>query len=103
MEIKDIRVQNLQALRAKYGKPRIIACDPEWTPNYVNQLLRGIGSFGNAAARKIEEGLKLPKGWLSQHHEPTDEQKAELLMIWETMAPDARVRYLKIGAALKDE
>ncbi|MES2182354.1 MAG: hypothetical protein V4493_09680 [Pseudomonadota bacterium] len=114
MDIRLIRIANIQHLAEKYSRERIAECDEKWTTNYVNQLYGGFGSFGAATARKIEKGLHLTHGWMDLLHpdvrygssetQPTDTvDKAQLLRLWEKMTADEKAKLLKIGAALVDE
>lgn len=77
MEIKQIRLRNLLALAAKY---RLIAefCDKiDMQPSYFSQIKRGDKALGNDRARRTEELMELPRGWMDQVHEAEPSQDSE--------------------------
>ncbi|WP_346839804.1 S24 family peptidase [Microbulbifer sp. SAOS-129_SWC] len=64
MDIKDIRRANINLLADMYGRTDISEKLGYPDNNYINQLCSGHGSFGSRTARKIEEALQLPRGWM---------------------------------------
>lgn len=77
MDIKQIRLRNLLALAAKY---RLIAefCDKiDMQPSYFSQIKRGDKALGNDRARRTEELMELPRGWMDQVHEAEPSQKGD--------------------------
>jgi len=71
VEVDKTRRANLRSLIARFGKDLVCAKAGYQDHNYLNQLVAPSepGSFGARTARKIESGLKLPKGWMDQPHE----------------------------------
>jgi hypothetical protein len=57
MEMKEIRRENLRAWVATHGVP-------SGERSYFSQLLGGSGSFGERAARRLEEKYKMGDGFL---------------------------------------
>lgn len=116
MDIKLIRIANINFLANKHGRERLAECDErgKWTTNYINQLCGGFGSFGTGTARRIEKGLGLSFGWMDMPHSditygdgttpPTDDAtKAQMLNLWDKMTPEGRAQLLKIGLALSEQ
>lgn len=64
MNIKDIRVANINLLAEKLGRSALASEIGYKDTVYVNQLCLGLGSFGSRTARKIEACLELPSGWM---------------------------------------
>lgn len=64
METKEIRLNNLLALSSKYG--RIVDfCDRiAMNPSYFSQIKSGKKAIGDDIARKVEEKLGLPRGYM---------------------------------------
>lgn len=64
MEIKEIRLNNLLALSSKYG--RIVDfCDRiAMNPSYFSQIKSGKKAIGGDIARKVEEKLGMPRGYM---------------------------------------
>lgn len=69
MEIKEIRLNNLLALSSKYG--RIVDfCDRiAMNPSYFSQIKGGKKAIGDDIARKVEEKLGLPRGYMDSAQE----------------------------------
>jgi hypothetical protein len=65
VSLQDVRRRRLRLLINQYGSQKhlAIACGYD-SDNYISQLLSGKKSFGEKAARRIEESTKKPKGWL---------------------------------------
>lgn len=63
-----IRQENLQSLEKHYGSQRALADALDSTPGYINQLLTNRRSIGEKAARRFEQLLKKPIGWMDQSH-----------------------------------
>lgn len=62
-----IRLENLRRLVAERGlTPQSLSDRLGSRYSYWRDLLAGQKSFGEKAARRIEEGLDLPRGWLDQ-------------------------------------
>lgn len=70
MDIREIRRQNLIALRKQFGSVREIADRVETDANYISQLLGGKGKYfmGHTMARRLEQACDKPDGWMDQHH-----------------------------------
>lgn len=65
MEIRKLRIDNLRALVEKEGS--IAAFSRKYDkvdPTYISQLLNGHRSFGEKAARNMENRIGLPVGYL---------------------------------------
>lgn len=67
MEIKHIRRRNLVALIG--GKTqREFAEETGMSDRHVSQLVNGFRQMGDVIARRIEEKLRLPRGWMDASH-----------------------------------
>lgn len=64
MIVKDIRVRNINLLSEQMGRKKLAELLGYEDTGYVNQLCRGLGSFGDTTARKIEDRLNLGSGWM---------------------------------------
>jgi hypothetical protein len=80
--IGETRRANLALLVSQWGGPTTLARRLELSgPSYLSQLANGHSEFGEKAARRIEQTLELPAGWLdAEHKEQTDGLVPELLV-----------------------
>lgn len=69
MESKEIRLNNLLTLAGKYG--RIVEfCDRiNMNPSYFSQIKSGKKAIGDDIARKVEEKLGLPRGYMDSQQD----------------------------------
>ena len=72
MDIKQIRIENLLTLIEEFGGSREKFAEllGYQDVNYLNQLVRGHGSFGGKTAKKISLKLGKDAGWLDRIHKP---------------------------------
>lgn len=77
MDIRDVRHQNLQALRAIHGSWKEIerASQGVVTANYLSQLNNRTREVGTSLARKLESALGLPDGWMDAQQTGSAEQR----------------------------
>lgn len=99
MDVIEIRRNNIKYLAdVKYGRLRLSELIGYQDANYINQLCGGFGAFGNRTARKIEEKLGLPRGWMDnpQSDEPRVENQSgtSLRELWESSSPEERAAFL---------
>lgn len=87
MEIKEIRIENLNLLLETYSRKQLASEMGYQDTNYLNQLCGGHGSFGSATARKIERCADLTKGWMDVRH-TNDSPHEELAAIMKTLPPE---------------
>lgn len=67
MENKEIRRLNLTYLaEKKYGREVLAQKLGYPGANFVNQMTGGFANVGDKVARKIEERLDLPEGWMDR-------------------------------------
>jgi transcriptional regulator with XRE-family HTH domain len=68
MDIKDIRLKNLEKLIAKEESATVFANKVDISPSQLSQIRnpKYSRSVGNAAARKIEKACGLPYGWMDK-------------------------------------
>ena len=71
MTSKEIRKKNLEKLIAKHGNQRKLADKIGTVPAYISQMMTDVRKMGDDLARRIEEKLRLPKGWMDQDHSAT--------------------------------
>lgn len=64
MEIKDIRMRNLNLLADQHGRTAIAEKLGYPDNNYINQLCGGHTNLGSRTARKVESAFGLPTGWM---------------------------------------
>lgn len=65
--LKQLRIQNLkEVLESARFEGNASAMAREWgvQPSYINDVIKGTKSFGEKAARKAEQKLRLPAGSL---------------------------------------
>lgn len=96
-----IRVDNLNLLMKQYGWSKAdLAREIKKTDVYVSRLLSGKASFGEKAARYIEEMTKKPRNWLDMVHidgEYSDSNNAS--MTSGTLVGEAIARYEVNGSS----
>ena len=63
-DVTEIRRLKLKKLELEYGSQVVLAEVIELSPARVNHLLTGQRNIGEKAARKIEQLIKKPIGWL---------------------------------------
>lgn len=82
MDIREIRRQNLIALRAQEGTFSGIAAKVDTDPNYLSQISSGDGkhNMGYRMARRLEKACGKPVGWMDVPHED-DEIEQDLSAI----------------------
>ncbi len=71
MENKQIRLINLRKLLKEAKSAASLATAANTSPAYLSQILsqKTKGKIGDKLARKLEEALGKPKGWLDSLHE----------------------------------
>lgn len=93
--MSDDALIRLGNLRAMQKTPTELAARTGKTHAYFSDLLRGKKSFGEKAARAIEEAFSLPRGWLDEPHDedsgypPEAEAEAETPELGPEMSPEA--------------
>lgn len=73
MEIKDIRLKNLQKIleTGRLTQTELaLKCDV--SPSLISQIMTKRRNMGSAFARKLEERLKLDEGWFDLPHSLLD-------------------------------
>ena len=68
-DVTEIRRLKLKKLELEYGSQVVLAEVIELSPARVNHLLTGQRNIGEKAARKIEQLIKKPIGWLDTSEE----------------------------------
>ncbi len=68
METKDIRLQNFLQLAKGYGKAHEFCSAIEISPSYYSQVKAKAKAIGDSIARRIEEKLSLPRGYMDMVH-----------------------------------
>lgn len=75
MDVYDQRFNNLKRLIQTHGSQRKLADLVETNPSYISQILTKVQAngrsrtVGNDFARKIEDKLGLPHGWMDSNHD----------------------------------
>lgn len=73
MEIKDIRLKNLQKiLETGQITQTELALKCDVSPSLISQIMTKRRNMGSAFARKLEEKLKLSEGWFDLPHSLLD-------------------------------
>jgi hypothetical protein len=72
MNSKEIRRKNLRELVRKADSGAAFAKQADIAPSLLSQILsqNPTRNIGDKLARKIEERLRLPSGWLDSNHTP---------------------------------
>lgn len=98
MNVYEIRRLNLAALRKEYGTLAAI-CDKADLKNtsYLSQVSTNVPTpsgkrreMGSKTARKLEQGLELPDGWMDVLHEDECYQQGNVLLISEEQNKEKR-------------
>lgn len=77
-DVMELRMTNLRSLSAQRGGPTALAKTLKHAgPSYISQMYTGVRPITEKTARKIEQRLGLPSGWMDQNH-GTDTSPAEL-------------------------
>jgi len=66
--MQQIRQQNLEDLERNFGTQRALADALDSTPGYINQLLTNRRQIGEKVARRFEQLLRKPAGWMDVDH-----------------------------------
>jgi len=77
MDIRKIRLKNLNDLIAERGSQREVSEATGIDSSYISQIKNPLNpkNIGEKLARKIEESMKLPRGWMDLlHDKATDHQ-----------------------------
>ena len=71
MDVKEIRLNNLNKLINEFGSINELANAINSSPSYISQLKNGSGnkSMGDKYARNIEVAIKKPHGWMDKDHD----------------------------------
>lgn len=103
-----IRLRNFQRLcKARGLTPAHLSIELGSTYPYWRDLLAGQKSFGEKAARRIEEGLKLPRGWLDKEGgdvppaAPIDRENIPSITVTDELPKGMRVSANDVTAALR--
>lgn len=99
MNRKQIRVNNLLLLAEKHGRSLIAERLGYEDTNYINQLCRGHGSFGDKTASKIEHAFNLETGWMDVKR---DVLASEPGVVDTSSETDRYQLLLKIGKLIED-
>jgi len=86
MDIKQIRLRNLRSLISESGTIANLARLSETAPAYLSQILNSLPtstgkprSVGDKLARKLEQALNKPYGWMDRDHENADDTKLQTI------------------------
>lgn len=87
-QITDIRLANLKTLINEAGTQEKLASMAGVSPIYLNQIIKQrvdsatgkTRNIGNSMARKLEEAMKKPMGWLDQDYE-TEKQDGYIELV----------------------
>ncbi|ELE9728691.1 helix-turn-helix domain-containing protein [Enterobacter kobei] len=73
MEIKDIRLKNLQTVIQRSGLTQTeLALKCDISPSLISQIMTKRRNMGTAFARKLEGRLNLSEGWFDMPHSLLD-------------------------------
>lgn len=70
MEIREIRLKNFLALSDGYKTKAQFCSAIDMQPSYFSQIKRGDKAIGDDIARKVEEKLGLPRGYMDAARTP---------------------------------
>lgn len=106
MQIKEIRISNLNLILKEQflGDRETMARNCGWDGvGYINQLIRGHGSFGDKAARSIEKGTGKPKGWMDTLQNKGEQAIKEPDQLYSFDLPEESKRLLTLFNLLNNE
>ena len=69
MDAKQCRRDNVAYLLRKHGSQTKLGILTETPASYFSQVVNGTRNLGDGVARRIENKLTLPRGWLDQPHD----------------------------------
>lgn len=106
MNSKEIRLSNLQALIQKAGTAAEFSKQSDIATSLLSQILstNPTRNVGDKLARKIEEKLQLPPGWMDAQHQsaPKSVTIAEPKPTQNDSGGDRYQTLLKIGGLIED-
>ena len=93
-----IRLENLKALKLSAAELNLRV---DGAKSYWHGMLAGDRPFGEKIARKIEEKLELPRGWLDEpkSEKPKPKEKAPDLLAPSAILSSLSVNAITLGAA----
>lgn len=103
MDAKSIRKKNLVSLIALYGSQNALAEAVDTAPAYISQILsdKSKASIGDALARKIEQKLGKPHGWMDfDHNAETPSSVNESQATYTALAPELQELLAAAKAAM---
>ncbi len=104
MDVKKIRVLNLEHFADQYGRIGLAERLDYPDTNYVNQLLGGHAPVGGRVARKIESALGLDHGWMDAAHPEKWSDEEDLRDYFEklTRSLPTNILFLMIKISLEE-
>src|SRR5260221_498845 len=66
MEIKEIRLLNLNLLIERHGGQAELAKALKMKPSIISNIVTGVKNMGRTIARRIDTELELGTGWMDQ-------------------------------------
>lgn len=72
MDVKQTRDRNFNTLLKLYKNNRVFADTVGLASGHVSQIKTRVRNVGDEVARRIEQKLRLPHGWMDQSHDTED-------------------------------
>ncbi len=75
LDVRTIRLENLQRLVTEAGGQKALAQSTGVSAAYICQVLsdKVARNVGHSLARRLEQGMKKPFGWMDTNRDPPDE------------------------------
>jgi len=78
MNVKEIRRLNLTAIIKNYDTYEAFEEASGASASYASQVVNGTREMGDRYAKTVQDGLKLPEGWLDKLHGEDETKEAAL-------------------------
>lgn len=108
--IDEIRQSNLRTAIQKAGSQAKLANASSLSDAYISQVVNKLRNksgqprtLGASAARKIEAGLDLPRGWMDTDHDAASDLSEAALLVarwFDSLSPDEQERFRHLAKVL---
>lgn len=105
MDIAEVRRLNLLGILREFQTIEELAEHYELVANYLSQVKTGHRNMGSRHARKMEEAMGKPKGWMDklQFTSPDDAVDGiEVMQIYQGLSPEDKAALIKHARLLGD-
>ena len=89
IKVKELRVINLKALIRKHQTQKNLSIAIDMATTQISGILNNVRSMGEKRARKIEDKLSLPDGWMDQDHTVNEPLLNDVIRKLKQVHPDS--------------